>query len=82
MRYSCALVVWDGILELTCISTSSIRPAQFGEGKDLMRKRVPLVEMDKEADGLVRLGLEETKEGDSVRGTRLTIQFRGLLLNG
>jgi hypothetical protein len=31
-----------------------------------------LVERDKEEDGFVRLGSEETKEGDTVGGARLT----------
>jgi hypothetical protein len=32
------------------------------------------VERDKEEDGFVRLGLEETEEGDTVGGARLTIE--------
>jgi PEP-CTERM motif len=30
-------VGWDERLDLACIGTSSIRAAQFGEGKDLMK---------------------------------------------
>jgi hypothetical protein len=33
------------------------------------------VERNKEGDGLVRLRLKETKEGDTVGGARLTIEI-------
>jgi hypothetical protein len=44
--------------------------------------RHPLVERDKEEDGFVRLGLEETKEGDTVGGARLTIETGSLFTIG
>ena len=44
--------------------------------------RHPLVERDKEEDGFVRLGLEETKEGDTVDGARLTIETGSLFTIG
>ena len=37
MGYACAFAGWK-LLNLTCIGIPSIRAAQFGEGKDLMRK--------------------------------------------
>src|SRR5262249_33683237 len=37
-----------------------------------------LVERDKEEDGFARLGLEESKEGDTVGGARLTIEMGSL----
>ena len=37
--------------------------------------RRSLVEQDKEEDGFVRLGWEETKEGDTVGGARPTIEI-------
>jgi hypothetical protein len=40
------------------------------------------VERDKEEDGFVRLGLKETKEGDTVRGARLTIETGSLFTIG
>ena len=33
------------------------------------------MERDKEEDGFVRIGWEETKEGDTVGGARLTIEI-------
>ena len=40
------------------------------------------MERDKEEDDFVRLGLEETKEGDTVGGTRLTIETGSLFTIG
>ena len=44
--------------------------------------RRSLVERDKEGDGFVRLGWEETKEGDTVGGARLTIETGSLFTIG
>ena len=40
------------------------------------------MERDKEGDGFVRLGWEETKEGDTVGGARLTIETGSLFTIG
>ena len=40
------------------------------------------MERDKEGDGFVRLGLEETKEGDTVGGARLRIETGSLFTIG
>ena len=41
-----------------------------------------MVERDKEEDGFVRFGWEDTKEGDTVGGARLTIETGSLFTIG